>query len=66
MTDSSPSSAAASGARSFEAETFSALGTPRPAVSLPPTLFDGTVNIPVMHQAVKAFRANQRQGNAAT
>jgi large subunit ribosomal protein L4 len=66
VTDSSPSSAAASAARSFEAETFSGLGTPRPAVPLPPTLFDGTVNIPVMHQAVKAFLANQRQGNAAT
>jgi large subunit ribosomal protein L4 len=50
----------------FEAETFTALGTPRPAVPLPGELFDGTVNIPVMHQAVKAFRANQRQGNAAT
>ena len=30
----------------------------------PTTLFDGTVNMPVMHQAVKAFLANQRQGNA--
>jgi large subunit ribosomal protein L4 len=50
----------------FEAETFTALGTPRPAVPLPGELFDGTVNLPVMHQAVKAFRANQRQGNAAT
>src|SRR6266581_2820895 len=28
--------------------------------------FDGTVNLPVMHQAVKAFLANQRQGNAST
>ena len=33
---------------------------------LPGELFDGTVNMPVMHQAVKAFLANQRQGNAAT
>ena len=31
-----------------------------------PALFDGTVNMPVMHQAVKAYLANQRQGNAAT
>jgi large subunit ribosomal protein L4 len=31
-----------------------------------PTLFDGTVNVPVMHQVVKAFLANQRQGNAST
>jgi large subunit ribosomal protein L4 len=50
----------------FEAETFTSLGTPRTAVSLPEELFDGTINLPVMHQAVKAFRANQRQGNAAT
>jgi large subunit ribosomal protein L4 len=50
----------------FEAETFTALGTPRSAVPLPGELFDGTINLPVMHQAVKAFRANQRQGNAAT
>ena len=50
----------------FQAETFTALGTPRSAVPLPGELFDGTINMPVMHQAVKAFRANQRQGNAAT
>jgi large subunit ribosomal protein L4 len=35
-------------------------------VALPGDLFDGTVHMPVMHQAVKAFLANQRQGNAAT
>ncbi|OYV68033.1 MAG: 50S ribosomal protein L4, partial [Gemmatimonadetes bacterium 21-71-4] len=35
-------------------------------IALPEALFDGTVNMPVMHQAVKAFLANQRQGNAAT
>ena len=35
-------------------------------MALPEALFDGTVNMPVMHQAVKAFLANQRQGNAAT
>ena len=29
-------------------------------------MFDGVVNKPVLHQAVKAFLANQRQGNAAT
>jgi large subunit ribosomal protein L4 len=50
----------------FDAETYTAQGTPRPAVRLPEELFDGTVNVPVMHQAVKAFLANQRQGNAAT
>ena len=31
-----------------------------------PTLFDGIVNMPVMHQAVKAFLANRRQGTAST
>jgi large subunit ribosomal protein L4 len=50
----------------FEAPTYTAGGTQRDAVALPATLFDGTVNMPVMHQAVKAFMANQRQGNAST
>ena len=50
----------------FQAPAYTALGTEREAVRLPEQLFDGTVNMPVMHQAVKAFLANQRQGNAAT
>jgi len=50
----------------FEAAAYTAGGTQRDAVALPATLFDGTVNMPVMHQAVKAFMANQRQGNAST
>jgi large subunit ribosomal protein L4 len=50
----------------FEAAAYTARGTARDKVSLPETLFDGTVNMPVMHQAVKAFLANQRQGNAST
>src|SRR6185437_14224828 len=50
----------------FDAQTFTALGTPRESVRLPESVFDGTVNMPVMHQAVKAFLAIQRQGNAAT
>ena len=50
----------------FQAATYTAGGTQRDAVALPATVFDGTVNMPVMHQAVKAFLANQRQGNAAT
>ena len=46
---------------------YTALGTARTdKVQLPESTFDGTVNMPVMHQAVKAFMANQRQGNAAT
>src|SRR5215218_3000901 len=46
---------------------YTALGTARTEkVSLPEATFDGTINMPVMHQAVKAFMANQRQGNAST
>ncbi|HEY3287122.1 MAG TPA: 50S ribosomal protein L4 [Gemmatimonadaceae bacterium] len=50
----------------FEAAAFTALGTPREKVSLPQATFDGTVNVPVMQQAVKAMLANQRQANAYT
>jgi large subunit ribosomal protein L4 len=50
----------------FDAAAYTAMGTQRDRVSLPGELFDGTVNMPVMHQAVKAFMANQRQGNAST
>jgi large subunit ribosomal protein L4 len=35
-------------------------------VELPGDLFDGTVNMPVMHQAVKAYMGNQRLGLAYT
>jgi large subunit ribosomal protein L4 len=49
-----------------DAAAFTAQGTPRDRVALPGDTFDGTVNLPVMHQAVKAFLANQRQGNAST
>ena len=48
------------------AAAYTALGTERDRVTLPEDVFDGTVNMPVMHQAVKAFLANQRQGTAAT
>jgi large subunit ribosomal protein L4 len=51
---------------SMNAAAFSAKGAARDKVALPAELFDGTVNMPVMHQAVKAYLANQRQGNAAT
>jgi large subunit ribosomal protein L4 len=50
----------------FQAAAYTARGTERDPVELPGSLFDGTVNVPVMHQAVKAFLANQRQGNAST
>ncbi len=51
---------------SVDAAAYTAQGTPRDRVALPADTFDGTVNLPVMHQAVKAFLANQRQGNAST
>ena len=50
----------------LRASAYTAQGTSRDAVTLPETLFDGTVNVPVMHQAVKAYLANQRQGTAST
>ena len=50
----------------FEAAAFTQQGTTRDKVELPQPLFDGTVNTDVMHQAVKAYLANQRQGNAST
>jgi large subunit ribosomal protein L4 len=48
------------------AAAYTAGGTVRDAVTLPADLFDGTINFPVMHHAVKAYLANQRQGNAST
>jgi large subunit ribosomal protein L4 len=50
----------------FQAPAFTQRGTARDAVTLPAEQFDGTVHVPVMHQAVKAFLANQRQANAHT
>jgi large subunit ribosomal protein L4 len=47
--------------------SYTSLGTARKEkVQLPESTFDGTVNMPVMHKAVTAFLANQRQGNAST
>src|SRR3954449_8092414 len=50
----------------LRASAYTAQGTSRDAIELPETLFDGTVNVPVMRQAVKAYLANQRQGTAST
>jgi large subunit ribosomal protein L4 len=50
----------------FQAAAYTAQGAQRDRVTLPSELFDGTINMPVMHQAVKAYLANQRQGNAST
>jgi len=50
----------------MNAAAYTSKGTARDSFALPADLFDGTVNMPVMHQAVKAFLANKRQGNAST
>jgi large subunit ribosomal protein L4 len=50
----------------FEVTAYTAQGTERERVPLPSETFDGTVNMPVMHQAVNMYLANQRQGTAAT
>jgi large subunit ribosomal protein L4 len=52
--------------QTFEAPVYSAQGAPGGTRTLPSATFDGTVNVPVMHQAVKAFLANRRQGTAKT
>jgi large subunit ribosomal protein L4 len=52
--------------KTFEAPVFSAQGKPGGSRPLPESMFDGIVNMPVMHQAVKAFLANRRQGTAKT
>jgi len=51
----------------LEAIHYTAGGSRRPAAfALPEELFDGTVNEPVLHQVIKAYLNNQRQGTAKT
>ena len=50
----------------LKAPAYTAGGTERERVDLPGDLFDGTINMPVMHQAVKAYMSNQRLGLAYT
>ena len=50
----------------LKAAAYTAGGTERDRVELPAELFDGTINMPVMHQAVKAYMGNQRLGLAYT
>jgi len=51
----------------IEAPHYSAAGEKRShPFSLPGEVFDGTVNEDVLHQAVKTFLNNQRQGTAKT
>ena len=49
----------------FKARYYKADGKKGRARTLPTPLFNGVVNEGVVHQAVKAYRANQRQGTAA-
>jgi large subunit ribosomal protein L4 len=51
----------------IEAPHYSSAGAKRDAnFALPADYFDGTVNEPVLHQAVKVFLNNQRQGTHKT
>jgi large subunit ribosomal protein L4 len=51
----------------IEAPHYSPAGAKRTgSFALPPDPFDGTVNEPVLHQAVKVYLNNQRQGTAKT
>jgi large subunit ribosomal protein L4 len=51
----------------LEAAHYSAAGArQKAAFPLPEPFFDGTVNEAVLHQAVRAYLNNQRQGTAAT
>jgi large subunit ribosomal protein L4 len=49
----------------YKATYFKADGKKGRARALPDELFDGVVNESVLHQVVKAYRANQRQGTAS-
>lgn len=50
----------------LSARYFNAAGEPGEPFQLPEDLFDGVVHEAILHQAVKAQLANQRQGNAST
>jgi large subunit ribosomal protein L4 len=51
----------------IEAPHYTSAGSKRDsAFALPADYYDGTVNEPVLHQAVRVFLNNQRQGTAAT
>jgi len=49
----------------YKARYYKADGKKGRARALPDSLFDGVVNEGVMHQVVKAYLANQRQGTSA-
>ena len=49
----------------YKARYYKADGAEGGEQNLPDWLFDGVVNEPVLHQVVKAYLANQRQGTAS-
>lgn len=49
----------------YQARFYKADGSPGSEVSLPASLFDGVVNENALHQVIKAYQANQRQGTAS-
>ena len=49
----------------YKAQYYKADGKKGRARALPDSLFDGVVNEGVMHQVVKAYLSNQRQGTAS-
>lgn len=49
----------------FKARYYKADGKKGKARELPAAIFDGTVNESAMHQVVKAYLSNQRQGTAS-
>src|SRR5216117_2603901 len=50
----------------IEAPHYSAAGASKRAVALPEAIFDGRVNLDLLHRAVVTFLANQRQGTHQT
>ena len=49
----------------YQARYYKTDGSAGTEVSLPRSLFDGVVNEAALHQVIKAYQANQRQGTAA-
>ncbi len=48
----------------YQAPYFTTDGSAGAEVTLPAVLFDGVINEAVLHQAIRAYLANQRQGTA--
>lgn len=49
----------------YQAPYFKTDGSAGPEVALPDSLFDGVIHEGAVHQAVRAYLANQRQGTAS-